>query len=407
MRALPPPWEQSTWTRAAPPEQPVTLETNSFVYVPLLLQAAGKLDAGAERGWSTHTLSRSWWGEAVQALQRAPACSVNGLLRSASYILPPPARATEHPDIATVLPRWLMAAGGPDRPVLDVAASVNAALGSDAYVPPAVQDLLLFHYAGGALASRIATAANAFRRPPGVSPLPATDAAHHRLLPQPLRPRLLGRQCFRRDADAEVGWWCAQLLQAPERERAQLWARLPSYTQYIQEASLDEVLTDTIDSLRALKGQSLTADAACELAPRLGAVTTLPLAVLCMYSAICSAKPEYFVFDLVLTYLASLLHEELVVIPFPEDESTRICPRYWATPTGGTTAGKSPSYNFVTCQFLATMKQCDTWEFRHFQDGNIYADGSHGGFNEKVRQYRARVCITSPEATNQLNSQYP
>ncbi|CAK0888740.1 unnamed protein product, partial [Prorocentrum cordatum] len=52
---------------------PLRERTNSRVYVPLLLAAAGLLDQQEAAGWSAHPLTHDWWQPTVEALQQADA----------------------------------------------------------------------------------------------------------------------------------------------------------------------------------------------------------------------------------------------------------------------------------------------------------------------------------------------
>ena len=57
--------------------------------------------------------------------------------------------------------------------------------------------------------------------------------------------------------------------------------------------------------------------------------------------------------------------------------------------------------------FISEMKEHSAWPFADRENGNIYSGGSHGGINEYVRECKAHVAFISPEATKQLDPQFP
>jgi hypothetical protein len=178
---------------------------------------------------------------------------------------------------------------------------------------------------------------------------------------------------------------------------------MPPYTQYVLESSVDEVLLDVIRGIEGLGGMSVLADEAVEMEVKLGRVTTLPLAAYVRFARLTSAKPDLFFLGIFNCFLSSVLHPELVVVPSLADPSIKISPRYWATPTGDATTGKSPTCSLMKNMFLESMREVpQLWPFAKWKDGNLYSDGSHGAFNEKIRDWQGRIVLLSSEATNQL-----
>ena len=63
----------------------------------------------------------------------------------------------------------------------------------------------------------------------------------------------------------------------------------------------------------------------------------------------------------------------------------------------------------VKQMYLDVMRQLPehVWPFSQQPNSNVYADGSHGGFNEMMRAWGGHVCLMSAEATNQLAPDFP
>ena len=64
------------WVHAEPPPIPLPQATNSCVYMPLLLDAAGLLHGRARVAWRAHPSFAPWWHGAVTALLARPFLSV-------------------------------------------------------------------------------------------------------------------------------------------------------------------------------------------------------------------------------------------------------------------------------------------------------------------------------------------
>ena len=109
----------------------------------------------------------------------------------------------------------------------------------------------------------------------------------------------------------------------------------------------------------------LTADDALDLPVQLGSIVPLPLAVAARFAKVASGKPEYFITDLTYTFLATVLHKELCVMPVLDDDSIRIAPRLWCTPTADTAVANSvkPFQGLRPCADLLT--RVSNVELRH------------------------------------------
>ena len=66
--------------------EPFAASTNSAVYVPLLLDAAGMLSAGARRAWHTHPTIGGWWPTAVNTLLARPFLPVPELAHAVEHV---------------------------------------------------------------------------------------------------------------------------------------------------------------------------------------------------------------------------------------------------------------------------------------------------------------------------------
>ena len=360
------------WCQQGPPQVAVQQGTNSFLYVPLLHAAAGTLAPAANHLWASCRYSSQWQLllDTLRAPRRCP-------LLGGELVWGP--IAGRHATLPVV---------------------VAALREEDGYLPPIAQDAILQTFGGDVIAEAALGLADSFRELP---PVAGTQSS------QPTSPP--ARQptpCFLMTPDAEVEHWLERLLHVPEAVAANLFRQMPLYTQYIQQHSMEEVAEHMILGINSLAASPMTADNALEVAPRLGAVMPLPFAVYLLYCARTTAKPVYFLSDLAFCYLANLLHTDLKVQLYPQDPSFRMSVKYWALPTGDTTAGKSPSYSLLTklyTEFLCT--QGAKWPWAEGKEQNLHANGTHGLFNERMREHAGHVCFTGPEAVCYLSPSYP
>lgn len=136
------------------------------------------------------------------------------------------------------------------------------------------------------------------------------------------------------------------------------WRDVPLYCSYIQTKTLDEVVQDCIQGLRACKTQRLTVSDACQTHAHLATTTLFPLAVACEYAHVRNGKPSTFVHDMFLACLASCINKDVAVSLYPaEDPDFLVRCRFWCTPTGEPNAGKSPTFDWEIELFKALMQE--------------------------------------------------
>ncbi|CAK0815767.1 unnamed protein product [Prorocentrum cordatum] len=130
--------------------------TNSAVYVPLLLAAAGLLDPSEGAQWSEHRLTQAWWQPTVETLRLAGPVLTGPFVQMLAYT---DARPGEVPAV--------LAADGGERPGHVSFAPVAQAVAhsSTGYMRPLVQDLLLEAFGGGVLARGVDARTNELRNP--------------------------------------------------------------------------------------------------------------------------------------------------------------------------------------------------------------------------------------------------
>ena len=74
------------YTTGAPPPLPLRESTNSALYVPLLLDAAGLLTAQAQLAWRSRAPISEWWPAAVEALRARPFIPVDELTQALEHV---------------------------------------------------------------------------------------------------------------------------------------------------------------------------------------------------------------------------------------------------------------------------------------------------------------------------------
>ena len=174
-RAAARPPQHSPFAGWAPPQAPLQARTNSAVYVPLLLAAAGLLDPSQGAQWSEHRLTQAWWQPTVETLRLAGPVLTGPFVQMLAYT---DARPGEVPAV--------LAADGGERPGhVSFAPVVQAvAHSSTGYIQPLVQDLLLEAFGGGVLARGVDARTNELRNPSFWA-----DAAPPPPLPPPEAPQ--------------------------------------------------------------------------------------------------------------------------------------------------------------------------------------------------------------------------
>ena len=357
------------WFEAEPPLSIGSLAARSSMYVPLLLACAGLLGFSATAAWSRHPRAGALFREIVAALRSSPPQYLAAVAECMATL-----HAQRCSEGASPCPQdhdvWARCRQAERSRPLTIAESVRYVVLPDGYIPPVAQEALLIIYGREAMVELLERLSCALRN---ASP----EANPHAVVLAPI-----GRPCFLEDPDGEVAWWVDQLIAAGPTRAQSVFQRVPSYAQYVEEHSLEEVMAHTVAGFEALSGATLRAAQAVELAPRLGAVMVLPLAVAVAYCSVTTAKPQYFLADLLMSCTAALLHPLAAVCPYPADPDFTVRPRYWALPTGETSAGKSPVFNLISRMFLdATRPHVELWPFAGRSSGNVFAGGSHHAFN--------------------------
>ena len=380
-----------------PPHVRPLRESNSWLYVPLLLGGAQALCEQAVRAWEGDLQLGAWWRTAVAQLQTAQVPA--GLLLQdlqlyvvASGVCSPAANAR-----AALEP--LLPDAGQNVCLAEV---LRAVAGSDGYIAGEVQELLLQRFGGQLLCQEVLALSDRVRDGwPHHRPHPPRCAAESPI-------RTVGRPCFRVCPDQEVEWWVDRLMQMPSADLGLAWRQLPLYSEYVQEHALEEVAHHALEGVSSCCDFAMLASQAVDMCPRLGATCPLPLAVLEVFCARTTAKPPYFLHDLGQALLANLLHAEVCVQPYPGDSEFLLKPRFWALPTGDTAAGKSPSYSLLTKMYTEFLHgRAERWPWASLPDANLHSDGTHGKFNELMRDTAGHVAFVGPEAVNYLSPQYP
>ena len=148
--------------RDAGPPLRLTVPTNSQIYVPLLLDAAGVLSATAQHAWRQHELTSTDWEHWIQALQAAQPVSVAFLLRKLQVGLRNRARIDPlSKDICLLWHRARQMRGVEVHVTIgDVVISSQTQLG---YLPGLVQEILLESFGGQQLSQAVAHRAAAMR----------------------------------------------------------------------------------------------------------------------------------------------------------------------------------------------------------------------------------------------------
>ena len=380
--------ELHAWRHAVPPcrSSDLLTTTRSWLYVPVLLNACGLLQPGAAQRWESHTHIGGAWSSIATTLRSAPRLPLVDLLQSCAVIergCVPGTQDVVHSELSSLL-RQTGNSGS-----ASLSEVVAAVLEPEHYIPARAQELLLQCYGGIDVVNKLNAVVGAVARidlcePPAqsrrVRPRFSQDAGSLRVVgpaASSLQPPAAGqvelpvstgvRPCFASDPEGEVMWCTQHLLNLQPQCVLAAWRSLPCYSQYITDSTLDDVLSDVLLALDDMSVARISLESACGMAPRLGTVAPLPIAVAWTFAAVTSAKPECFLMDLTYTLLANVLHPDLAIVPFHADPSIRIKPRYWSTPTGGTTAGKSPTFNLITKLFIdATADLGAAWPFAHF-----------------------------------------
>ena len=165
--------------RAAGPPAAAPGPSNSCIYVPLLLEAAGYLQPQAAEAWRNHVVAGSWWSEAVAALQQPGPVAANRLAARMNEFMLGRNRDV-HPAEVEVHLRFAALAASDVGP-LPLAVAVRSAT-SDAmgfYIPRNAQEAILMEFLGQEAALALDRQTDTLRRGPPPAPVspPAPLAA--------------------------------------------------------------------------------------------------------------------------------------------------------------------------------------------------------------------------------------
>ena len=124
----------------------VSANRNSWLYVPLLLDAAGFLDEADAHAWRSHLASAPWWSEAVTTLQAALPIHATDLAAALAQSESLPAH------VAVAIARLADVNGDAQ---VDMALVIGLMADLRGYLHTEVQDILLQMFGGEAFARAI------------------------------------------------------------------------------------------------------------------------------------------------------------------------------------------------------------------------------------------------------------
>jgi hypothetical protein len=216
-------------------------------------------------------------------------------------------------------------------------------------------------------------------------------------------------QRFIDNPQEEVEYWVSRILDVSASvDASATWADIPLYSQYIIHTPLAKIVADFGRNLRNQKHLRLTCEQAADLPVQLACSSVLPWAVAAQYGATACGLPTAFVSDLFYTCLSGTLSKHVYVSPWAKSAPDfRIRGKFWACPTGDPNAGKSPVFNFVLDEYVATMRALkDRFPFSR-SDFHIYSGGNHGGFNECMRATGGTCLYVGPEFKPMADPKFP
>lgn len=172
-----PPMEGPNWQAQGPPEEPdlpPPQAARSWLYVPLLLHAAGELHATAVSAWAQHPSFAAVWPQWVAHLRRAAALP-HSRLRAATFI------QAAAMNTSPVWPHQAFRDLAP-QDLCDITGAVCRCRNPSGYIPPQFQEVLLQLYGGEAFCLELdqhlhqATTHARVRAPGPDDPAPAQDS---------------------------------------------------------------------------------------------------------------------------------------------------------------------------------------------------------------------------------------
>ena len=318
----------------------------------------------------------------------------------------------------------LVTCGGPFLPMDGPGAQISGAAAAAPRANP-FQPSVLLRSSGFASALQAAGPVNLPPPPPSPSLLSlaaspvipvalSTSPLHACHEPRPATPgdvvaRVPMQGCPRTVAQnpgAELDYWTDFLATRPQDMSA--WLALPLYSQYVGTSSLSDIAEECLRGLKAKQTERRLAEQAADLPVELAKCAFFPVAVMAQFAAKKSGKPALFVVDFFLACLARCLHQDFVVLPYPEGDPTfTVRPRFWSCPVGDPAARKSPTFSWLKGLFDAFQEQCpEHFPWQSCGVSHVYQRGSHAGLNEVFRRTRGVALIATPQpvATSTLAS---
>ena len=131
----------------------ITVDTNSFLYCPLLLDVAGMLNEDDSTSWQQHAHTRDWWSDAIRHLRQARRIPAQELFSAFSLV--------QNGDDATRTIRENSSQN--DISLIDC---VQALADNRGHIYNQIQDVIFELYGGSEFARQLDRLSNRFRQPP-------------------------------------------------------------------------------------------------------------------------------------------------------------------------------------------------------------------------------------------------
>ena len=136
------------------PRRRVNEGTNSFLYMPLLLDASGFLAQEDVNTWTGHALSRAWWQDTIAVLQALPEVPADAIREGLEQVASHSAREEE--SLQVFLRRISQRS-------VSLTEIMHVLLPENGHLPNLVQDVVLQIYAGVSLSRELDARADGFR----------------------------------------------------------------------------------------------------------------------------------------------------------------------------------------------------------------------------------------------------
>ncbi|CAE7799301.1 NSF, partial [Symbiodinium necroappetens] len=164
------------FTTLGPPALPLRDGTNSALYVPLLLDAAGMLSAEAQRDWRSRAPINEWWDAAVQALRARAFIPVHELSAAVEHVAQAFAPPVLHSPSVMRFRAWAAAQAGNVTSLAELV-RVIAVAPEGHYIAAPLQEALLTLLVGPAAVATLARLIEGLRARPVDEP-PQSASAH-------------------------------------------------------------------------------------------------------------------------------------------------------------------------------------------------------------------------------------